>query len=54
MNEDKILIFEAWDVNDPNWDIVIDVLMDHLPGFEVRYGDGNNMMFVIPHEDTPE
>jgi len=51
MNEDNILIFEAEDVNDPKWDKVIEVLSDNIPGFEVRYGDGNYMNFVIPDID---
>ena len=46
----KIVVFEAWDVNDPAWDRVIDVLSENIEGFEVRYGDGNNMIFVIPDE----
>ena len=54
MSENNILIFEAWDVNDPKWDVVIDILNENIPGFEVRYGDGNNMIFVIPQEYTPE
>ena len=49
MNE-SILVFEAWDVNDPAWDRVIEVLSDNIEGFEVRYGDGNNMIFVFPDE----
>lgn len=51
MSEDNILIFEAEDVNDPKWDIIIDVLSENIPGFEVRYGDGNYMNFVIPDID---
>ena len=54
MNEENILIFEAEDVNDPKWDAVIDVLSENIPGFEVRYGDGNYMNFIIPQEYTPE
>lgn len=51
MNEENILIFEAWDVNDPRWDVIIDVLSENIPGFEVRYADGNYMNFVIPDID---
>ena len=52
MNEDNVLIFTAWDVNDPNWDRVIKVLRDNIPDFEVRYGDGNNMIFVFPSKEN--
>lgn len=53
MNEDNILVFEAWDVNDPAWERVIDVLRDNIPGFEVRYGDGHNMIFTFPDKEGP-
>jgi hypothetical protein len=49
MNND-IVIFEAEDVNDPTWDIIISVLEKNIKGFHVGYGNGNYMAFAIPKE----
>lgn len=53
MTNENILVFEAVDVNDPSWDRVIDVLRDNIHGFEVRYGDGNSMIFTFPDKESP-
>lgn len=39
------LIFEAEDVNDERWNVIIETLRDNLPGFEVLYGEGDYMEF---------
>lgn len=45
-NQSKhLLVFEAQDCNDPDWDKVIEVLREQLPDFEVFFADGNNMNF---------
>jgi len=49
MNND-IVIFEAEDVNDPTWDIIISVLEKNIKGFHVGYGNGNYVAFAIPKE----
>lgn len=43
-----VAIFEAFDVNDLAWDIIIKVLRENIPGFNVGFGDGNYMAFAIP------
>lgn len=43
-----VAIFEASDVNDLAWDIIIKVLRGNIPGFNVGFGDGNYMAFAIP------
>lgn len=43
-----VAIFEASDVNDLAWDIIIKVLRENIPGFNVGFGDGNYMAFAIP------
>ena len=37
--------FEAENCNDKSWDVIIKTLKDHLPNFDVYYGDGDNMTF---------
>lgn len=49
--EKNSLLFEAEDVNDENWDMIIEMLRDNLPGFEVLYGDGNYMEFKWDKEE---
>jgi len=43
-----ILVFRAYDVNDPRWDKIISILEANIPGFDVRYADGNWINFYIP------
>lgn len=50
VENNNVVIFEADDVNDPTWDIIISVLRENIPGFHVGYGDGNYMAFAIPKE----
>ena len=42
---EHLLIFEAEDVNDKDWNEVIDCLKKHLPNFKTMYADGNYMNF---------
>lgn len=37
--------FKAENCNDKSWDVIIKTLKDHLPNFDVYYGDGDNMAF---------
>lgn len=41
-------VFEAEDVNDPRWDVIINILKANIDGFEVRYGDGDYINFYWP------
>ena len=43
-----VAIFEASDVNNLAWEIIIKVLRENIPGFNVGFGDGNYMEFTIP------
>jgi len=48
IEKNNVVIFEADDVNDSTWDVIISILKEHIPGFSVVYGDGNRMAFAIP------
>lgn len=50
VENNNVVIFEADDVNDSTWDIIISVLRENIPGFHVGYGNGNYMAFAIPKE----
>lgn len=45
MMSEHLLIFDADDCNDKDWDIVIECLKEHLPNFQVLYADGDYMNF---------
>lgn len=49
--EKNSLLFEAEDVNDEKWNMIIETLRDNLLGFEVLYGDGNYMEFKWDKEE---
>lgn len=51
MNDKEVLTFEVEDVNDPLWEMIIEVLKENINGFEVAYGDGNWINFNIPKEE---
>lgn len=42
---DNYVNFEAENCNDKSWNVIIKTLKDHLPNFDVYYGDGDNMTF---------
>ena len=42
---DHLLIFDAYDCNDKDWQIVIKCLEKNLKNFNVLYADGNWMNF---------
>lgn len=46
---ENILVFEAEDCNDPRWEVIINILEKNIPGFEVRYADGDWMNFYLPN-----
>ena len=48
-----IVLFEAEDVNDPTWELIIAILREHIPGFNVGYGNDNWMAFAVPKELVP-
>ena len=48
----KRVSFTADDVNDAEWDDLVKVLRDRLPGFEVWYMDGHRMAFEWKNEKT--
>lgn len=48
VENNDIVIFEADDVNDPTWEIIINVLRENVQGFNVGYGRGNYMAFAVP------
>lgn len=48
------LTFTAFDVNDDDWDYVIDALSVALPDFNVFFGDGHNMTFSWESERVKE
>lgn len=50
INDKDVLSFEAEDVNDPLWDVIINILSENIEGFEVKYADGNWINFIIPKE----
>ena len=50
VENNHVVIFEADDVNDPTWDVIVSILEEHIPGFKVGYGNGNWMAFAIPKE----
>ena len=52
--EKNLLLFEAENVNDEGWNVIIKTLKDNLPGFEVLYGDGNYMEFKWDSEEYEE
>ena len=50
IKNNDVLFFEAEDCNDPMWENVIAILRENIPGFSVKYCNGNWMAFVIPKE----
>ena len=48
VENNNVVIFEANDCNDPTWDVIIQVLRENIPGFNVGYGIGNFMAFAVP------
>ena len=52
VEKNNIVIFEVEDVNDPTWDVIISTLREHIPGFNVGYGNGNWMAFAIPKKQN--
>lgn len=48
VENNNVLLFEAEDCDDPTWDVIIGILMEHIPGFTVGYGNGNWMAFAVP------
>ena len=49
--EKNSLLFEAENVNDEGWDMIIEMLRNNLSGFEILYGDGNYMEFKWDKEE---
>ena len=54
VENNSIIVFEAEDVNDPAWELIISTLREHIPGFNVGYGKGNWMAFAIPNDMVEE
>lgn len=50
MSEMIELTFEAQDVNNENWETIINTLKENIPDFKVSYGDGNYMTFSFKRQ----
>lgn len=51
-NMDNYVNFEAENCNDKSWNVIIKTLKDHLPNFDVSYGDGDYMTFRFGDVDV--